>query len=148
MTNHKGFTLLELFVTIGIAGVLLAIAVPTFNESIARSRITSNANLLVGALNYARAEAVDRGAQVTVQPFGVGGFEVVSGGEQLKVFQPSSNNITITTAAANVIYLPTGLRPVGSSAVSLLIEDTDKGHRRRVCVSIAGGIKVTEGGAC
>lgn len=146
MTNHKGFTLLELLVTISIAGVLLGIALPAFNESIARSRITSNANQIVGALNFARAEAVDRAAQVTFQPKAGGGFEVVSGGIQLKVFEPSSNNIAITTAS--VVYEASGLRPIGSSQTELYIQDTDMGHERRVCVSISGGVKVTQGAAC
>lgn len=149
MTRKNGFTLLELIITIAIAGILATIAVPAFNNSIARSRLTSNTNQLVGALNLARAEAIDRGEQVTVRPFGTGGFEVVTGGGvQVKVFEPSNANITITTSLANVVYNASGIRIQPASADSLLIEDSETGLKRRVCVSVSGSISLTEGGAC
>ena len=64
---NSGFTLIELMVTIAIAAILLGIAIPSFTETIASNRLTTNANALVTALNFARSEAVKRGIQVTVQ---------------------------------------------------------------------------------
>lgn len=64
--KSSGFTLIELMVTISIAGILLGIAIPSFTETITSSRLTTNANELMTALNFARSEAVKRGVQVTV----------------------------------------------------------------------------------
>lgn len=57
-TSQKGFTLLELMMAIAVIGVVLAIAVPNFNEFRLNSRMTSAANDLLGALNVARSEAI------------------------------------------------------------------------------------------
>jgi type IV fimbrial biogenesis protein FimT len=62
---QAGFTLIELLVTMTIAAILLAIAVPSFNSSIASARASDGANSLLGALELARSEAVRRGVTVS-----------------------------------------------------------------------------------
>jgi type IV fimbrial biogenesis protein FimT len=64
--RSRGFTLLELMTTITVLGVLLAIGVPSFTETIRNSRAAAQANDLVLALNVARSEASKRGLPVTV----------------------------------------------------------------------------------
>ncbi len=64
--NQPGFTLLELIVTITIAGILFGIAVPSFNTAIRNNRLTTLNNDFITALNIARSEAVKRGQIVTV----------------------------------------------------------------------------------
>ena len=64
---RSGFTLIELMVTIAIAAILIAVAIPSFAPTIASNRLTANANELVTALNLARSEAVKRGVSVTIR---------------------------------------------------------------------------------
>lgn len=64
---NTGFTLLELMITIAIAGILLGVAIPSFTSIISSNRLTTYANDLVTALNLARSEAVKRGTQVTIR---------------------------------------------------------------------------------
>ena len=66
LVSHRGFTLLELLVTIAVAAVLLAIAIPSYLGMVQRNTIAANANDLVGDFNYARSEAVARGRPVHV----------------------------------------------------------------------------------
>jgi type IV fimbrial biogenesis protein FimT len=61
-----GYTLMELMVTISIAGILLTIAIPNFTSIISSNRLTTYANELVIALNFARSEAIRRGQLVMV----------------------------------------------------------------------------------
>lgn len=67
MKKHNGFTLLELIVTISIAGILMALAIPSFSDMIRSSRLTTTINELVGSLNLARSESVKRGTTVIVK---------------------------------------------------------------------------------
>jgi type IV fimbrial biogenesis protein FimT len=61
-----GFTLIELMVTISVLSILLAIAVPNFTTFIRNNRLAAQTNAVLGALNYARAEASTRGQSVSV----------------------------------------------------------------------------------
>jgi type IV fimbrial biogenesis protein FimT len=64
----KGFTLIELMVTIAIAAILLVIGVPSFVAFQRSSELTSAANSFVAALGAARGEAMKRGLQAVVVP--------------------------------------------------------------------------------
>lgn len=60
----RGFTLVELMVTIAVASVLVVIAVPSFRNLTVSNALTTASNDLVGALNLARIEAIKRNASV------------------------------------------------------------------------------------
>jgi type IV fimbrial biogenesis protein FimT len=64
LTHHdeRGFTLVELMVTMTIAVVLIMFAVPSFKSITLSNKLTTSANDLVNAINVARMEAVKRNA--------------------------------------------------------------------------------------
>jgi type IV fimbrial biogenesis protein FimT len=64
----RGFTLIELMVTITIAAILLFIGIPSFVAFQRNSELTSAANSFVAALGAARGEAMKRGLQAVVVP--------------------------------------------------------------------------------
>jgi type IV fimbrial biogenesis protein FimT len=61
-----GFTMIEMLVTIAIAGILLTLAVPSFRYVTNSNRIAAEVNGLLGDLQFARAEAIKEGRTVTV----------------------------------------------------------------------------------
>lgn len=64
----RGFTLLELLITMAVVAILAAVAVPSFQNMIATQQVRSAASDLVSALNFARSEAVKRNTTVRVDP--------------------------------------------------------------------------------
>lgn len=61
-----GFTLLELMTTLAVAGIMLAVGVPSYLTVVRNNRAATNANELVSALTVARSEAIRRGDRVSL----------------------------------------------------------------------------------
>ncbi len=68
MKKISGFTLLELLVTMGIAGVAVALAVPAVTSIVQKGKMTTFGNDLVSAIHVARSEAIKRSAVACVCP--------------------------------------------------------------------------------
>ena len=66
--RSKGFTLVELLITVSLVGILAAIAIPSFNSSIQSSKADSEVSDLQRSLNFARLEAINRGVSIQVRP--------------------------------------------------------------------------------
>ncbi|MGN2433495.1 GspH/FimT family pseudopilin [Pseudomonas syringae] len=64
----KGFSLIELLVTVSLVGILAAIAIPNFTSSIQSNKADTEVSDLQRALNYARLEAINRGVTVRIAP--------------------------------------------------------------------------------
>lgn len=64
--HQKGFTLIELMVTLALAAVLLTVGVPSFRAFIQNNRLATQLNEFVTALNVARSEAIKRARTMTV----------------------------------------------------------------------------------
>ena len=64
--NRAGFTIIELMLTIAIAAVLLAVAVPSYTNMVLNNCLTAKTNQLVSAMQLARSTAVTFRDEVTV----------------------------------------------------------------------------------
>ena len=64
----RGLTLIELVTTLAVAGISLAILVPSWAGLSNRSQISSTANQLLTHLRYARNEAVNRYMHISLCP--------------------------------------------------------------------------------
>jgi type IV fimbrial biogenesis protein FimT len=65
-TRTRGFTLVELMVTIVVLVILVSVAVPSFDNIRLSSRLNSYSTDLVAGSQVARSEAIKRNAQVTL----------------------------------------------------------------------------------
>lgn len=72
----KGFTLIELMITVAVVGVLLGISVPGFQSWIERGRIRTAAEGVLNGLQLARVEAIKRNEVVTMTLLADYGWEV------------------------------------------------------------------------
>jgi type IV fimbrial biogenesis protein FimT len=146
-----GFTMIELLMTMVVAGILLGIAMPAFRSFVLNDRDIGQVNSLVSSLNYARSEAVKVASPtgITVCPSGggtvcapaapwSGGWIVVDtnnadcGGAACTPLQnipPLAGTNTLTPvgpAATGITFLSSGLvTPTGAGVPSLTIRVCD-----------------------
>lgn len=66
VARATGFTTIELMVTLTVAGILFAIAFPSFQNMIGNQRVQSASSNLYASLLYARSEAIKRSQFVAV----------------------------------------------------------------------------------
>ncbi len=66
----RGFTLIELMVTLAVMAIVLSLAAPSFASLLASNRMSSQTNEFIGALNLARSEAVRRSQPVALRSNG------------------------------------------------------------------------------
>ncbi|MGB5259337.1 MAG: GspH/FimT family pseudopilin [Gammaproteobacteria bacterium] len=66
MKSENGFTLVELLITILVASLLMALAIPAFNSFVENNRLAASTNQIVSALAVARSEAIHRRELVTL----------------------------------------------------------------------------------
>jgi type IV fimbrial biogenesis protein FimT len=62
----RGFTLTELLITVTIVGVASVIGLPLLTQFTEDAAVSTQADLVLDALNYTRSEAVKRNARVTM----------------------------------------------------------------------------------
>lgn len=62
----QGYTLTELVSTLAIAGIVMALALPSFATLLQNNRLTTSVNTLASNLNYARSEAITRNQRIIV----------------------------------------------------------------------------------
>lgn len=90
-----GYTLIELLITVAIAGILLTVGIPGFNSLIKESRQTTLRNEFNTYYFYARNEAVKRRTPITLCPQNADGTNCDSSkpwGDGWIIFVDSNND--------------------------------------------------------
>lgn len=171
-TSARGFTLVELLVTVALLAILLTLAAPSFTAMMRNNRMLALSNELVASLNFARAEAVKRAANVTVcktadaaaanpvcttsGEWGSGWLVFVDDGItgvvdgtdlRLQVAQPDGGDARITGDASFADYVFYNSRGAVGNGTGGAITLCLAGIRRDIAVNATGRVKVSPG-AC
>jgi type IV fimbrial biogenesis protein FimT len=64
--KYKGFTLIELMISVALVAILAMLAGPGVRELIMNNRVAAVSEELMGALNFSRAESIKRNGQVSI----------------------------------------------------------------------------------
>ncbi|KUM04367.1 GspH/FimT family pseudopilin [Chromobacterium subtsugae] len=67
--NSRGFTLLEMMVTLAVMVILLTVAMPAWQTLMQNQRLISTRDNLLSAMSQARASAVNDDSVVTICPY-------------------------------------------------------------------------------
>ena len=97
LTDAVGFTLIELMITIAVAAIILAVAIPDVSIWMVRARIQAAAGKLQQDINWAKGYAIRSGYPVNVSVQGGGG---------------SACAWTISPTATGVLQNVPGMTPV------------------------------------
>lgn len=162
-----GFTMIELMITLSVFAIVLAVAVPSFRTLIEDNRVSSQANLLLGAMKAARSEAVRSGVPISlernngsfangwcIRHGALGGgcpdpdappvdAQLPAGPDLVRFFdEPGAMTINEGAIAAGITYGPRGLMtaPAGAITIDMQPENCVAGEPRRrvIRVSAAG----------
>lgn len=123
MNTHRGFTLIELMYALALAGIVLAVGVPTFNSTMRNSAMVTSTNALLTSLHAARTEAVKRRVRVTLCPT-VDGSECADG-DSLLVFADPDDNAQFDAGAGDVLIQ---VQPWLRGSVELVVDETIPGY--------------------
>jgi type IV fimbrial biogenesis protein FimT len=175
--KQQGFTLIELVVTVAMAAIILAMGVPSFQETIRNNQLTSNANEFIAALNLTRSEAVKRGVRVVLckssdqaNCTGAGGYDqgwvvfvdadndatIDAPGDIVRVFEGLKTGLTLAVAGAPtndiddyVAYLPQGMaQSIGGAFQAGTLVLCKDAKARNIVISSTGRARVDTNATC
>jgi len=161
--RQRGFSLLDLMITLSVMIILLSIAVPSMGNLVREHRLTSQANSLLAHLHYARHEAVFRRAHVAACPsldqqtcsgdnrWDQGWIVFVDANRSgqpdsdqdiLRVVQPSENLLMHSAGRIRVRFQPHG-GAYGTNLTIRVCDSSGTADPRAVIVSNPGRIRST-----
>jgi prepilin-type N-terminal cleavage/methylation domain-containing protein len=146
MKKEAGVTLIELIITLAVGAIVLGIAVPNFTSMAKSNRLTAQVNLFVTAMNYARAEAINRSAPIAVTANNdnwAEGWQVLQGGDVLRASPALHGSLafTVDNGTTTFTYQPNG-RVVGLGDVLTMCDDRTGEQGRQITVSPTGRVAV------
>lgn len=170
MYKSRGFTLLELIITITIVGILAALALPSFQGILANTRTRATAESFSLGMQLARSEAIKRNTRVSFRFSSAGDWTVCSavsttvqtsctpttGILQQKTAVEASQNVQIVTTPASttmITFTETGRpfldatlawkNPDGTDEMTRVdFSSTASGNNYRINITSGGGIKL------
>jgi type IV fimbrial biogenesis protein FimT len=168
MKPTRGFTLIELMVTLAVATILITVAIPGFRTIIQNNRVAAQSNDLLTALTLARSEALKRGVQVSVCSSDdqtdcdaapgtdwVNGWIVFvddnadgnkDGGELLiRVWDGLSGSPSLTGTVNTIEFLPSGLADLAADQTLTLVPYNCTGNQQRtLTITRVGRASISE----
>lgn len=163
-SGQRGFTLIELMITLVVLAIFLSIAAPSFTRLMERSRVTSETNNFIGLFQIARAEAVRHNRQVGVRTqtgwrndvevyLDADNSGAFSAGDTVLREQQAIKNLVITSGGVNSItFLPDGTTSrlkAGSGDVTFsLCSTVDDIDGRKVQILASGVVRLSDPDSC
>lgn len=137
LRSGRGFTLIELMISITVLAILVSVAAPSLSSLVRDQRVKTATFDVYAGLAYARSEAIKRNATVDITPNGAdwgGGWRIQSGGTALKN-QDAFSKISIGGPAGTVTYQRDG-RISGIAAPMFVVKSAEDNTITARCVRV------------
>ena len=163
MFTQRGFTLIELVVTVAVIAIVITMAAPSFNAQITRQKLNASAREMMMALNQARSQAAVMRGNVAVCPSKTNTDSDFTKDECAAAVIPgysSMDNATKTNVQNNRVFqglINTKVTVLSTSATSVLFNSIGgvaatttfrlcaAGEQRIITVSLLGNVTQTTG---
>lgn len=144
---QRGFTIIELMMTVALMAVMVTLAIPSFGSMVKQNRLSTQTNTILSSINYARSETINQNNDVLIAPITAGtdwsgGWTTSVNGTVLRNFE-RFENATVTSSVATITYKADGSLdlPAGNN-VTLTITPNDcptgELDRRLITISWSG----------
>jgi type IV fimbrial biogenesis protein FimT len=156
-----GFTLMELMAAVTIAGILLTLAVPSYQNVRRNNQLIADANGYVSTLQFARTEAVRRGKNIHISAinstdnaseYGTGltvWFDSNSNGnldanEELRVLPKAAPGIAVDSNSNHSALSFSARGDVDGPDEWLICDDRSGETGRRVAILASGMLEISK----
>lgn len=148
----RGFSLIELLISISIVGLLLGVGFPGYRDYTERQRAVSLANQIVADIHLARGEALRSEGEVSMVPAGASwmdGWQIVvnqGGKTRLLASRDPVEGVRVSSggeSVAGIVFSPLGGLEAPSGGMELEVCSSSDGLGRpwRVVVNGAGFVE-------
>ena len=142
INRGNGFTLIELLIVLAIIGVLSAVAFPSFQTYMGKSRLNGAARMVMSDLMAARMKAIKVNRDVQVDFSRGGGQYIIDVGEAEAVTKNVQNHysgVTVQSTITSVTFHPTGR----AGAINPTITVNHSFGNRTITISTAGRVRIS-----
>lgn len=135
----RGFTLIELVVTVAIVAILAALGAPTMRDTVLNQQVRTATFDIYSSLIYARSEAIKRNASINVVQAASGWaagwtVQLASDNSTLRT-QAALSNTSVTGPAAAITYRRDG-RLANGAAPSFTLDISGNSNIVKRCVTV------------
>lgn len=164
----RGFTVIELMVTVGVVAILLAVAVPSISSMVKGNRLSTHVNMVMADIHLARSESVKRGVRVIMcrsaspnittpacggnaQDWSTGyliftgedGNDTYQAGTDtlIRRGQPAQDGIDLHTSATwdnDLEINPNGRLNAGGTAIMAVCDDRNEAYGKQITIPLSG----------
>lgn len=145
MQKSRGFTLIELMVTIVVLAIIAVMAAPSFSNILLKQNLKKSTQELAEVFTKARAKAAFERRQITVQ---LNTVEVADTETQLN-WMPNGKAVLKSGSPTTITFLSTGLVKDATSDTSFVVCEHSSGSlSKTVSISKIGTIQQIVEGTC